>query len=193
MDALNRTSLVIRIPSEVQAALVDVQNQIRRRAGADLIRWTPASELVFTLVSLGEISIGQIAQLSSTLGPVIGGYASFDLSLEGVGGSPNNLQPRFLWAGLVAPGGQLEQLNQALERACAPIVPHHEARNLQAHVPIGRLKQESESNRSALGRAIRMAQIGSIGSFRADHVELARMASTSAGPTLVAIQQFPLG
>lgn len=193
MDALNRTSLVIRIPSEVQAALVDVQNQIRRRAGADLIRWTPASELVFTLVSLGEISIGQIAQLSSTLGPVIAHYPSFDLSLDGVGGSPNNLQPRFLWAGLVAPGGQLDQLNQALERACAPIVPHHEARNLQAHVPIGRLKQESESNRSALGRAIRMAQIGSIGSFRADQVELARMASTSAGPTLVAIQQFPLG
>lgn len=192
MDALNRTSLVIRIPSDVQAALVDVQNQIRRRAGADLIRWTPATELVFTLVSLGEISVGQIAQLSATLGPVVAQFPTFDLSLEGVGGSPNNLQPRFLWAGLVAQGGGLDQLNQALERACAPIVPHHEARNVQAHVPIGRLKQESESNRSALGRAIRMAQIGAIGSFRADHVELARMATTSAGPTLVAVQQFPL-
>lgn len=193
MDALNRTSIVIRIPAEVQAALVDVQNQIRRRAGADLIRWTPAAELVFTLVSLGEISVGQIAQLSATLGPVVGQFPSLDLSLESVGGSPNNLQPRFLWAGISAPNGQLEPLNQALERACAPIVPHHEARNLQAHVPIGRLKQESESNRSALGRAIRMAQIGVIGSFRTDHVELARMATTSAGPTLVAIQQFPFG
>lgn len=192
MDALNRTSIVIRIPVDLQAALTDVQNQIRKRAGADLVRWTPASELVFTIVTLGEIGVGQIAQLGATLGSVVSGFPAMHLSLDGLGGSPNNLQPRFLWVGVGGDLATLETLNQALERAVAPILPHHEVRSLQAHVPIGRIKQESESNRSALGRALRMAQIEHIGAFSVPSIELARMATTSAGPTLVAIQTFPL-
>lgn len=192
MDVLNRSSLVIRIPADLQAVLTDVQLQIRKRAGADLVRWTPGTELVLTLVNLGEIGIGQIAELNATLGPVVAGTRATSIQLEGLGGSPSNLQPRFLWIGLAGDTSPLEQLTVALERAAAPIVPHHEARGLLAHIPIGRLKQESESSRSALGRAVRMAQIGAVGVFQATSVELVRMATSSAGPTLVTVQAFPL-
>lgn len=192
MDALNRCSLVVRVPADLQATLGETQLQIRKRAGADLVRWTPTTELVFTLVSLGEISIGQVAQVTATVGPVVAQYPRGQVALEGLGGSPNNLQPRVLWIGVAGDVSGLERFAQDLERAIMPIVPHHEARSLQAHIPIGRLKQESEANRSALGRAVRMAQIGSIGALPIQEVELIRMATTSAGPTIVTIQSFPL-
>lgn len=167
--------------------------QIRRKAGSDLVRWTPAGELVFTLVSLGEISPSQIAQVCTVLPGIAMRSPMIDLTLEGLGGSPTNLQPRFLWIGVGGDVPALERLHGEVERAIAPFAGGHEARPLQAHVPIGRLKQESESNRSALGRAVRVAGIGSIGAFRAPAIELVRASATSVGPTLVTVQSFAFG
>jgi 2'-5' RNA ligase len=192
MDILNRCSIVIRIPAELQADLAELQLQIRRRAGADLVRWTPSNELVLTLLSLGEIGVGQMAQIAATLPTIASRHRALDLQLEGLGGSPNNLQPRLLWVGVGGDVLGLAQLQQAIEHAVAPLVPHQELRQFQAQVPIGRLKQESEANRSALGRAVRMAQIGSVGAFTAPAVELIRMAATSAGPTIVTVESFAL-
>ncbi len=191
MDALNRSSLVIRMPAELQAALVDAQNTIRRKAGADLVRWTPANELLLTLVSLGEISPSQIAQVSASVGGIVGRYAAPQVTLETLGGSPNNLQPRFLWIGMAGDVAPLQQLAGELDKVAGSIVYGHEGRPLQAHVPIGRIKQESESNRSALGRAIRVAGVGMVGSFQAASVELVRAAATTAGPTILTVQTFP--
>lgn len=190
MDALNRASVVIRLPQDIQLAVVEAQNQIRRKAGSDLVRWTPQSELVFTLVALGEISPSQIAQLCTVLPAIAMRSPMIDLTLEGLGGSPNNLQPRFLWIGVGGDIPLLERLDADVERAVGPIVPGHEARGLQAHLPIGRLKQESETNRSSLGRAVRVAGIGLVGAFRAPSIELVRAAATSMGPTLVTVQSF---
>jgi len=191
MDALNRSSLVIRMPAEIQAALVEAQNTIRRKAGADLVRWTPANELLLTLVSLGEISPSQIAQVSASVGGIVGRYAAPQVTLEALGGSPNNLQPRFLWIGMAGDVAPLQQLAGELDKVAGSIVYGHEGRPLQAHVPIGRIKQESESNRSALGRAIRVAGVGMVGSFQATSVELVRAAATTAGPTILTVQTFP--
>lgn len=86
MDILNRCSIVIRIPAELQADLAELQLQIRRRAGADLVRWTPSNELVLTLLSLGEIGVGQMAQIAATLPTIASGHRALDLQLEGLGG-----------------------------------------------------------------------------------------------------------
>ena len=184
---------MIRLPQDVQLAIVEAQTQIRRKAGSDLVRWTPQTELVFTLVALGEISPAQIAQVCTLLPAVAMRSPMIDLTLDGLGGSPNNLQPRFLWIGVGGDVPALERLNVEVERAVAPIVYGHEVRALQAHVPIGRLKQESESNRSALGRSVRVAGIGSVGAFRAASMELVRASATSLGPTLVTVRSFAFG
>lgn len=191
MDVLNRTSLVLRLPAQVQEAVGEAQTQIRRKAGSDLVRWTPSAELVITLLSLGEISPGQIAQAMSLAGPVVARYPVPSVVLDGLGGSPTNLQPRYLWIGLGGDAPALTQMVQELERALLPILPGHEARGFQAHLPIGRIKQETEANRSSLGRAVRVAGIAEVASFRPSEVELVRASSTSMGPTLVTVQSFP--
>jgi len=191
MDALNRSSLVIRLPADVQTAVGEAQVQIRRKAGADLVRWTPSNELVITLVSLGEIAPSQIAQVMSLTGPIVARYPVPTIVLEGLGGSPSNLQPRFLWIGLQGDIESLSRLDQDLERAVGSVIHAHESRGFQAHLPIGRIKQESESNRSSLGRALRVAGIGNIATFQPTCVELVRASATSMGPTLVTVETFP--
>ncbi len=191
MDILNRSSLIIRLPDDVRNAITEAQTQIRRKAGADLVRWTPSHELVLTILSLGEISPAHIAQIMSVTGPIVARFSAPALVIEGLGGSPSNLQPRFLWLGLGGDVQTIQQLGQDLDRAVGGIVAGHESRSVQAHLPIGRIKQESESIRSALGRAVRVAGIGEVASFRPSEVELVRTSSTSLGPTLVTVQSFP--
>ena len=192
LDSLNRCSIGIRIPESLQTQLVEVQTNIRRRAGGDLVRWTPPAELMLTLVALGEISAPQVYQVQSVIGPAIAQFSPIEFTFEGVGGQPSNLQPRFIWIGLGGDTASLERMEQALGHAIGPLIRDHDSKGFRAYVPIGRLKQETEATRSALGRAIRMADVGLIGTHTASQVELVRAASTSMGPTLVTIQAYPL-
>lgn len=192
MDFLNRCALAIRLPIEVQTALGEAQLQLRRKAGGDLVRWTPTTELVLTIVTLGELGPGQIVQVDQTVRPMIAQCPQLALEVFGTGGSPTNLQPRHVWAGVQGDVDNLKKLNAWLEQALTPILPDHETREYQPTIPLGRLKQESEQNRSALGRALRVGGIEFIGTLGVSEVEMIRYAATGAGLTLVTINTYPL-
>ncbi|MEQ1821254.1 MAG: hypothetical protein ABL949_01970 [Fimbriimonadaceae bacterium] len=193
MDILNRCALVLRLPSELADGLGRAQIELRKRAGGDLVRWTPTTELVLTIVSLGELSASQIVQVDATVGPIIQRYRRMSFSVEGIGGSPTNLQPRFVWAGIAGEVDPLKQLNSELERGLAPMLRNHEVKEFDARIPLGRIKQESESTRSSLGRALRVANIGPIGSLSADEVCLVRYSGTSMGVTILDVNRYVLG
>lgn len=192
MDILNRCALAIRLPADIQTALGEAQIQIRRKAGGDLVRWTPVTELALTIVGLGELGPGQIAQVDQTVGPMITQCPILNLELAGLGGQPTNLQPRFLWIGVGGDSDKLVKLNVWLEQAIKPLLHDHEVKEYHPNVPLGRLKQESEQNRSSLGRALRVSGIDSIGSFQAKEVELIRYSATGAGLTIVTVNTYPL-
>jgi 2'-5' RNA ligase len=193
VDVLNRCALVLRLPNELASALGETQIQVRKRAGGDLVRWTPTSELVLTLSSLGEISAGQIVQVDQTIGPIIQRCGRMNFLVDSLGGSPTNLQPRFVWAGVGGDIEPLKQLNGEIERALSPILRNHEVKEFEARIPLGRIKQESESTRSALGRALRVAGVGEIGKFCAEAVCLVRYAGTSMGVTILDVNRYVLG
>lgn len=70
----------------------------------------------------------------------------------------------------------------------------HESRQMRARVPLGRLKQESEAIRSALGEAYFEDGGGRvIGSFVATGVDFIRIKPTMAGPAYETVQTYPFG
>lgn len=192
MDFLNRCAIAIRLPADVQTALGETQIQLRRKAGGDLVRWTPTTELVLTVVSLGELGPGQIVQVDQTIRPMIAQCPQLALEIFGVGGSPTNLQPRHVWAGVQGDTDNLKKLNGWLESTLTPLLPDHETREFNPVIPLGRLKQESEQNRSALGRALRVANIDMIGTIGVPEIEMIRYAATGAGLTLITVERYPL-
>jgi 2'-5' RNA ligase len=192
MDMLNRSSIGLKMPPEVQQALADVQVQIRRKAGAELVRWTPPSELCLTMLTLGELTPPTLARIAATIGPIIIRYPALQLGLEGLGGSPTTLQPRFIWAGVSGDLSSLFQLHGELERAVKGVLPEYEPITFEPQVPLGRLKQQSEQDRTALGRAIRVAAVGQIAPLTIEAIELLRYAVTTAGPTLVPVESYRL-
>jgi 2'-5' RNA ligase len=72
-----------------------------------------------------------------------------------------------------------------------PLLPNYQAKGFQGHVDLGRIKIESEQNRTALGRAIKMSPTGCIWRQQVTQFELFRSTTTSMGPQLVTDASYP--
>lgn len=185
MDILNRSMVAIRVPTELRGKMAEVQKQLRWRAGGEAVRWTPPEELVLHLTALGEISANVFIRVKETLGPLISRCPPLHLGVEGVGGAPTVLQPRIVFANVTGDLVTLEQLHDAVEAIVTPLVPDHETRPFEPRIILGRLKKQEESDRTALGRALKISNIGEVGSWVATEAELIRSVGTTLGPTLI--------
>lgn len=193
MSELTRTTLGFRLPDDVREGLASAQMQLRRRAGSESARWTPAHELYLTLCPLGELSAATLARIPHVIGPAIAQFPPLQISVEGLGGSPSPTQPRLLWAGISGDVERLERLHEATERSLAPLGMNREVHKFAPNILLGRLRAESEIARSELGRALRMTQLGVIGSWTATQVDLLKGDVGPYGPTTVSMGSFPLG
>lgn len=191
VDILNRSLVGIRLPSELQAGIAEVQKQLRWRAGGEAVRWTPPEEMVLHLTALGEVSANVLIRAKQALEPLISRCPPLHLKIEGVGGAPTVLQPRIVFANVTGDLVTLEQLHNAVEAVLTPIVPDHEVRPFEPRIILGRLKKQEEADRTALGRALKIASVGEVGFWTATEAELIRSVGTTAGPTLVTEATYP--
>lgn len=192
MEMLTRATLGIRIPETAAAALAEVQADLRRRAGGEHARWFPTSDFVLTLAVLGELTVPQIARVQATVPDALHAFAAFPVSLRGVGGSPNATQPRVVWVGVDEGSDTLLGLHRTLDATLAPLGLPRESRPLMAHVPLGRLRSDSEQARSALGRTLRHASEDPLARFDVAEVWLWKSEVGPTGPTLSDVARWPL-
>jgi len=192
MQELNRTFVGIRLPIDAQQKLAEVQLTIRHKAGSDVVRFSNTAETQIVLMSLGELNTLTFENVKTTLPRVAAQFKPFPITLEGLGGTPSNLQPRFVWTAIGGNEAEVIRLHNAVERAMMPIVPGYLAVPFKPHVDLGRMKIESEANRTALGRAIKMAQVGVIYQMEVSHLELFRSTATTQGPHLLSYGTYPL-
>lgn len=192
MDAVNRTFVGIPVPREVSDKIQDNLLLLKRKPGIE-VRWNAPSEYLIQLSSLGELSPTTIHMLGQALPPAVASFPRFRLEVIGFGGTPNLIQPRFAHAELKGDVHLLEEISQAIDRAAAPFVPARDMRGFRPHIPIGRLKTESEPLRVALGRALKMTQVPEMGSIDVDSVSLFVSRATDMGTAYDAVASLPLG
>lgn len=193
MDALTRAFVGFPIPEALLPMVTDAQMELKRRGGAEHARWSPPTDWIVTLCPLGEVSPAQLDASCAACRDVALRHAPFELALEGVGGSPNATQPRHVWCGVSDAHGLLQALHADLEATLAPMGLPRESRPLQAQVPLGRLKAESEQGRSALGRAVRMAAVQCVGVWTPTSLAVLRTTVGPSGPVHVPVELLPLG
>ena len=175
VEELNRCFVGIRLPQEAQTKLADVQLAIRHKAGSDVVRWSNPSELQIILLPLGELLVARVHQVQLILPSVAAQFRPFEITIEGLGGSPSALQPRF-------PSGEHAGIEELQAGAGA---------GFQVHIELGRIKTEAEAHRTALGRAIKMTSIGCVWRMRVTQFDLFRSTTTNMGPQLVTINSYP--
>jgi 2'-5' RNA ligase len=191
MGPLVRCFIGIRIPDSFWPKLQETQMQIRRKAATDVCRWNNQNELLLTLCAIGEQQWGMVQRAVTVLAPVCARHSILNLRLEGLMGMPNNNQPRFVAVGVAGDVDPLRRLREDLARSVGPMLPPTE-KEFVPHVLLGRLKVESEQARTALGRAVRMSPVESLGEWQVSEIQLLRTDATTAGVQYQPIEKFAL-
>ncbi|HVT14449.1 MAG TPA: hypothetical protein VHE55_19460 [Fimbriimonadaceae bacterium] len=193
MDVVNRTFVGILVPQPVAEQIHQGLLPLKRKPGVENVRWSATSEFMIQLASLGELGPETLATLRQILPSITSRFPRMRLEVKGFGGAPNLIQPRFVHAELAGDVQWLDQLAQAIDMGVAPYVPAWDMRGFRPTIPIGRLKTESEPQRVALGRALKMTQIAEMGVIDADSVALLISHADTTGIGYSVVERLPLG
>lgn len=193
MEALNRTYIGIRLPSEVISQIDQALMLVKRKPGVTDVRWNAPTELLINICSLGELAPETVYRLPSIVGPICSGFPRMRLTIAGLSGTPNLIQPRYVVATLSGDLQTITDLAARLDHAVTPYLPHRDVRPFQPQIILGRLKTETEPGRVALGRALRLLQIPPIGEIYIDAIELLISSASTSGMGYEVIQRLALG
>jgi RNA 2',3'-cyclic 3'-phosphodiesterase len=128
-----RVFVAIEIPEAVKRDLARYVPEVR------VARWVPPEQNHLTLRFIGEVSPDQLAAIKGALSGI--SFASFPLTLQGVGHFPPGRRlPRVLWVG-IRPSGALLELQQRVEQALTALGIPPEERPFSPHLTLARLKE----------------------------------------------------
>ncbi len=165
---------------------------VKRKPGVTDVRWNAASELIISLVPLGELSPSTVDRVGAVAESVCADSARMMIQVKGFGGIPNLIQPRYLIANLQGDVEALVSLASRLDQAVGTLIPPRDFRAFQPHITLGRLKTESESNRVALGRSIKLLDPPDMGSIQVEAIDLLISTASTSGIGYQVVRRLPL-
>jgi 2'-5' RNA ligase len=192
MSDLNRCWLGLPLDPHLHERIREAQMQIRKRAGGDAIRWLPQGEIALLLVTIGEVGSNTLLRIGAVVEQVVSRHSGIDLTLEGAGGSPNMTMPKSAWIGIGGDIAALKRLRQDLAVCVRPLVTAIDDKEYEAVVEIGLLRKFDDRARTEMGRSLKMANLGNLGTLRLDSVHVLASHATTAGPALYSLKSFPL-
>lgn len=134
-EVLFRTFVCVTIP-QPQLKIVSDWLSARRRESKEF-KWACSETMHITLTFCGEMPPETIDRLLSNLRN-ISQRGPFDINIEGVGGFPDLMRPRVMWAGV---GGNIKSLfavrNEIEKAALKSSIPKEDKKYIP-HVTIGR-------------------------------------------------------
>lgn len=165
---------------------------IKNKVGSSAIRWLPASEIALTLVSVGEVSPSTMTKLQVVVQQVVTRHKPMQLQVVGAGGSPNMIMPKSAWVGIEGDKQALVNLQKDLAICSRSLITAIDDKPYEPVIEIGMLKKLEEKARTEMGRAIKMAGVGSLGEFNMASIHLLISKTTAIGQSLASVFEFPL-
>ena len=130
-----RSFVCIGIPEEHRKRLARWIDSRRRESRE--VRWVDARAIHITLKFCKEITPAAISILTDNL-EHIESPGPFSISLGGIGGFPNLIRPKVIWAGISGDTDRLEVLRKQVENAAYRAGIQKETRPYSPHVTLGR-------------------------------------------------------
>jgi 2'-5' RNA ligase len=142
------------------------------------VRWVRDDGLHITLKFFGEVTSDRLEAIEELLQFATAGMPPIELALSGGGAFPSSERPRVLRLEITA-GGDLELLQDRMERGGEQIGFAPEGRPFRPHITLGRVR---EGHRLPAGAMREVAELPAGAPFLADQVILFESRQTSAGP-----------
>jgi len=186
-----RLFIAVEMNRAVQDAAREAIDELRQRATRlaprARITWSAPERLHITVRFIGDADESKAHAIRSALGPTIDA-AVFDLTVEGVGAFPPKGPPRVFWAGLTDGRDGLLEVERAVSRRLASVVPA-EDRPYAPHLTLARVKEPAGLARAALFESLTTRQFGRV---HVDAITLFESRLSSKGATYVPLQRSVL-
>src|SRR5262245_33012476 len=116
-----RTFVALKTPPEWDAAVGEIQAQLKKEIRNSEIKWVDPEQIHITLRFLGYILPDQIQEVTKALDQAAAESDPFAVTLTGIGCFPSVRRPRVLWVGVKDPAqcasalqAQVTNLTQAI-------------------------------------------------------------------------------
>ena len=179
--AFLRLFIGIAVPDAVREPIARAQGQLKRCAAPGMIRWTKPEQFHVTLKFLGDVPVGELADLEASVAAVCAGCRPLQLAAAGMGFFPGKHKPRVIWVGVVDQDQELAGLHRQLDAAMRPYAPADKPGKFTGHITLGRFKPGRRMNLAELLKRAEVIHNRCFGDWKATEVELVRCDLTSAG------------
>ena len=168
-----RTFIAIELDETINAALADLQGQLKAKVPPGSVRWVKPGGIHLTLKFLGDVPANRIEEIERALVQACAGFPAFSFSVEGLGCFPNPRRPRVVWVGVQEESGTFAGLQEAIEDGMEKLGFAPEGRRFHAHLTLGRTQRRASSGDvRRLGRLVQEIEIGPLGQMEARSVSL---------------------
>ena len=168
-----RTFIAIELDETINAALTDLQEQLKAEVPQGSVRWVRPEGIHLTLKFLGDVPVNRIEEMEQVLTQACAGFPAFSFSVEGLGCFPNPRRPRVVWVGVREESGTLKGLQKAIEDGMEKVGFAPEGRRFHAHLTLGRTQRRASSGDvRRLGQLVTGTDIGLLGRMDAQEVSL---------------------
>ena len=134
-----RLFIATPISRQVETELANIIYQLKSVAGN--VRWVKPENIHLTIKFLGETDESLVEHLSQLIDETSRETNILDFKLSKIGGFPNLIRPRALWAGLDGDHSELERLAGSLDQRVHKLGYDKETRKFRPHLTLGRVKK----------------------------------------------------
>jgi 2'-5' RNA ligase len=187
-----RAFVAIELPSQIKAALSQLQGNLRTSKNA-AVKWVNPEGIHLTLKFLGNVDEAEVPALTKALSEAVRGVAPFSLQLGDPGAFPGNQAPRVVWVGVEGEIEPLRTLYNNVDRVLTPLGFPPEKRAFSPHLTLGRVREEiSPVERRRLGENVAVLKTGAKSSFKVESLSLMRSKLTREGAVYSCLASFAL-
>lgn len=130
-----RAFIAVRIPAEVVAQLVTVQDQLKRLFRN--VSWTRPEAMHITVHFLGNTAKHSVVDAAENLRELATHHSSFEIGLGEIG----SFSQRVLWVGVESGEQALKRMANDVRSIAGKFGSNEEIRAFSAHVTLGRFRQ----------------------------------------------------
>jgi len=187
-----RAFIAIELPSQIKAALAQLQGNLRTSKGAS-VKWVDPEGVHLTLKFLGNVDESEVPAITKALSEAVKGVAPFSLQLGDPGAFPNTHAPRVVWVGVEGDIEPLSTLHNNVDNVLAPLGFPAEKRAFSPHLTLGRVRDETlPAERRRLGENVAALKTGAKASFKVESLSLMRSKLTREGAVYSRLASFAL-
>jgi len=139
-----RCFVAIELSAEVKRGLSDLRETLSASVPANAVRWVQPDNIHLTLKFLGDTSINDLELVGDQLVAVAATHEPLALRLGQLGCFPNPRKPRVVWVGAEVAGGNLSDLQLAVDAGLASLGWQAETRKYHPHLTLGRVKNTQQ-------------------------------------------------